>query len=58
MGMSEKLFKGETCVFDLNNNNNKHAFKSNQDKSVSTWQSGELDRTTSFKSTISSIDLI
>ena len=57
MGMYEKMFKGQNYDFDLTNNNNKHAFKFNKDKSVSTWPSGEFDRTISFKNT-SSIDLI
>ena len=54
----EKTFKGQSYKFDLSNNNYKNAFKFNKDKSVSTWQSGEFDRTISFKNTNNSIDLI
>ena len=53
-----KMFKGYSYKFDLTNNNNKNSFKFNKDKSISTWQSGEVDRTTSFKNTDNSIALI
>ena len=43
------MFKGQSYKFGLTNNNNKNAFKFNEDKSVSTWQSGEFDRTINFK---------
>ena len=42
------MFKGYLFKFDLTNNNNEHTFKFNKDKSVSTWQSGEFDRTISY----------
>ena len=56
--MYEKMFKGQSYKFDPTNNSNRNSFKFNKDKSVSTWQSGEFDRTISFKSTNNSIDLI
>ena len=58
MGMCEQMFKGYSYQFDLTNDSNKNAFRFNKDKSVSTWQSGEFDRTISFKNTNNSIDLI
>ena len=58
MGMYEKMFKGQKYEFDLTNNNNEHAFKFNKGRSVSTCQSGEFDRTISFKNTNNFIDLI
>ena len=54
--MYGKLLKGEKYDFDLTNNDNKQSFKFSKDKSVSTWQSGEFDRTISFKNTNNSID--
>ena len=57
--MCEKLFKGQSYKFDLTNNNTIiKPCKFNKDKSVSTWQSGEFDKTISFKTTNSLIDLI
>ena len=52
------MYKGQSYEFDVTSNNNRSAFNFNKDKSVSTWQSGEFDRTISFKNTKSSIDLI
>ena len=49
--MYEKRFKGQSYKTYLTNNNNNSDFKFNKDKSVSTWQSGEFDRTMSFKNT-------
>ena len=48
MGLYENLIKGQTYKFDLTNDNNRNACKFNTDKLVSTWQSGEFDRTISF----------
>ena len=45
-------------TFELTNDNNKNAFKFSEHKPISTWQSGEFDRTISFKTTNSFIDLI
>ena len=52
------MYKGQSYKFDLTNNNNKNAFKSKKDKSVSTWQSGEFDRAIRFKNTNTSTNLI
>ena len=49
MGMYEHMFKGQSYKFDLTNNNNNNAFEFNRDKSVSTWQPSEFDRTISFE---------
>ena len=56
MGMCEQMFEGQSYKFGLTNN--KSAFKFSKDKSVSTWQSGEFDRTISFKNMDNSIHLI
>ena len=58
MVMYERMFKGQSYIVDLTNSNNKNAFKLNKDKPVSTWQSGEFDRSISFKNTNKSTDLI
>ena len=54
----KNMFKRQSYKFDLTNNNNKMLSSLIKIKSVSTWQSGEFDRTISFKDTNSSIDLV
>ena len=52
-----KLYNGSDIEFDLTNNNTKHAFRFNLDKSVSTWKSGEFNRCITANSATEKIEI-